>query len=109
MNCSYFRLGQEADEKDAEEIIEMATKASVSDQQKQVQDNVHDQIKILCGAMDEVLIPDSNDVDVVNHSSPLPDSSSHRSGLSFAVGGASRSSNQPGMRSTKLKVIFHFF
>ncbi|XP_061362691.1 uncharacterized protein LOC133306392 isoform X3 [Gastrolobium bilobum] len=54
---SYNRLGKNADEADAEEIIAIASKASVADQQMQVQENVHSQIKAFCTFMDEVLLP----------------------------------------------------
>jgi hypothetical protein len=37
---SYYRLGENAEEKDAEEIIDLAGKASVAEQQNQVQENV---------------------------------------------------------------------
>jgi hypothetical protein len=50
-------LGKNASEADAEEIIEMASKASVADQQMVVQENVHSQIKAFCTIMDEVLLP----------------------------------------------------
>ncbi|XP_058730245.1 uncharacterized protein LOC131602215 isoform X1 [Vicia villosa] len=53
---SYNRLGKNASETDAEEIIEMASKASVADQHMLVQENVHSQIKTFCTLMDEVLL-----------------------------------------------------
>ncbi|KAK8480520.1 hypothetical protein V6N13_134762 [Hibiscus sabdariffa] len=59
MYTSYNRLGKDAEEADAEEIIDMASKASFADQQLQVQENVHDQIKNFCTAMDEILLPGS--------------------------------------------------
>ncbi|KAF2289365.1 hypothetical protein GH714_035418 [Hevea brasiliensis] len=55
---SYNRLGRKVEEADAEEIIEMASKASVADQQKLVQENIHSQIENFCTAMDEILLPD---------------------------------------------------
>lgn len=54
---SFNRLGNNADEADAEEIIEMASKASFADQQMQVQENVHSQIKAFCTRMNEILLP----------------------------------------------------
>lgn len=59
--CSYNRLGKNADEADAEEIIDMASKASFTDQQMQVQENVHYQIKNVCTVMDEILLPGSGE------------------------------------------------
>ena len=37
----------------------MASKASLADQQSQVQENVHAQVKIFAMSMDEILIPDN--------------------------------------------------
>ncbi|OAY78781.1 hypothetical protein ACMD2_08428 [Ananas comosus] len=81
---SYNRLGKNADEKDADEIIEMGSKASVSDQQRQVQENVHFQIKNISQTMDSILRPDTDR----NTPNSVPDSQngSRRSGLSFAIG-----------------------
>ncbi|CAA6662710.1 unnamed protein product [Spirodela intermedia] len=98
---SYNRLGRNADEKDAEEIIEMAAKASVVDQQKQVHENVHSQIKVLCGAMDDILLPDSDSVPGLDHSSAMSNRSPRRSGLSLAVGRAPRLSQQPVVSPTR--------
>ncbi|MED6195659.1 hypothetical protein PIB30_039995 [Stylosanthes scabra] len=53
---SYNLLGRNAEAADAEEIIEMADKASVDVQQMQVQENVHSQIKSFCTSMDEILL-----------------------------------------------------
>ncbi|CAL0334222.1 unnamed protein product [Lupinus luteus] len=55
---SYNLLGKNADEADAEQIIEMASKSSVEIQQMQVQENVHSQIRTFCTVMDEVLVND---------------------------------------------------
>ena len=37
----------------------MASKASLADQQSQVQENVHAQVKIFVMSMDEILIPNT--------------------------------------------------
>lgn len=63
---SYNRLGKNASEADAEEIIEIATKASVADQQMVVQENVHAQIKAFCTFMDAVFLPDEKKVNDVS-------------------------------------------
>ncbi|KAJ4746951.1 C5orf35 [Rhynchospora pubera] len=90
---SYNRLGENAEEKDAEELIEMATRASVSEQQMQVHENVHFQIKNISQAMDGALVPD------VGPDQPDPSRVSpkepQRKGLSFAVGKGTASSNIP--------------
>ncbi|KAJ0266130.1 hypothetical protein HA466_0001760 [Hirschfeldia incana] len=62
MFTSYNRLGRDAEEADAEEIIEMAGKATLSEQQKQVQENIHYQLENFCASMDEILLPDDNNV-----------------------------------------------
>lgn len=91
---SYNRLGRNADEKDAEEIIDMAGKASLADQQKQVQDNIHSQIKTFSMRMDEILLPDSNSINESAESNSQMNTPS-RSGLSLAVGRMSPSNNNP--------------
>ncbi|ESQ40769.1 hypothetical protein EUTSA_v10013838mg [Eutrema salsugineum] len=60
MFTSYNRLGRDAEEADAEEIIEMAGKATLSEQEKQVQENIHYQLEKFCASMDEILLPDSD-------------------------------------------------
>ncbi|KAJ8539530.1 hypothetical protein K7X08_013782 [Anisodus acutangulus] len=83
---SYNRLGKDADDADAEEIIDMAGKASLADQQKQVQENVHSQITNFCKYMDHILQPDFTVKDKKNTSSSENNSSPRRSGLSLAIG-----------------------
>lgn len=83
---SYNRLGKNADEANVEEIIELAGKTTFADQQIQVHENVHSQLKNFCAFMDEILIPNekmSNDpLGLSKQSSVLP----RRSGLGLAVG-----------------------
>ncbi|CAN8236958.1 unnamed protein product [Cochlearia groenlandica] len=57
-DISYNRLGRDAEEADAEEIIEIAGKSNFSEQQKQVQENIHCQVQNFCSSMDEILLPD---------------------------------------------------
>lgn len=89
---SYYRLGENAEEKDAEEIIDLASKASVDQQQKQVQENVHYQLRSICQAMDSFLHPDSANDPPKDPSEG--DNHSRRSGLSFAVGGVGTANKQ---------------
>lgn len=63
----------------------MASKASLDEQQKQVQDNIHAQISTICTHMDEILLPDAKMPNTVN-SSPERNSAPRRSGLGLAVG-----------------------
>ncbi|KAB2623997.1 hypothetical protein D8674_015657 [Pyrus ussuriensis x Pyrus communis] len=83
---SYNRLGRDADEADVDEIIDMANKASIADQQKQVQENIHLQIKNFCVSMHEVLLPDVKKLNVGTESPKQSNASTRRSGLSFAIG-----------------------
>lgn len=61
-------MGQDAEEADAEEIIEIASKATLSEQQKQVQENIHYQVKNLCSSMDEILLADIDKTKELNES-----------------------------------------
>lgn len=88
---SYNRLGKDADEADVDEIIDMANKASVDDQQKQVQENIHLQIKSFCMSMDELLLPDVKKTNEVSESPKQSNATPQRSGLSLAIG-----RNRPG-------------
>lgn len=88
-------MGSDAEESEIEEIIEMASKASVVDQQKQVQENIHSQIKNFCSSMDKILLPtkEGNELD---EPSAQPTAAPRRSGLSFAVGKVGPPANRPG-------------
>lgn len=79
-------MGKDAIEADAEEIIDMAGKASLADQHKQVQDNVHNQITNFCNYMDHILLPDLNVKDKQDTSSSENSPSPRRSGLGLAIG-----------------------
>ncbi|KAJ8467882.1 hypothetical protein OPV22_030434 [Ensete ventricosum] len=99
---SYNRLGKNAEETDADEIIEMANKASVKDQQKQVQENIHFQIKDMCKIMDEVLRVDNKNIPDPPSSIPCSQNGPRRqSGLSFAIGKGTPSANEPVVPTTQ--------
>lgn len=104
-NFSYNRLGKEADEADAEEIIDMAGKASVFEQQKQVQENIHMQVGAFCKAMDGILLPAKN-VTEPHGQCQQSSNSQRRSGLSFAIGGSSPPSDGPGEFIYLLSLLF---
>lgn len=89
-------MGRDAEEADAEEIIDMASKASLADQQKQVQDNIHSQIKTFCSSMDEILFSGINKSNVSLEPIPQSNAAPRRSGLSLAVGGSGPSDDHPG-------------
>lgn len=90
---SYNRLGSNAEEADAEEIIDLASKASLDDQQKQVQENIHFQVKVFCTAMDDVLLPS---IKKVGERFASGSDSPRRSGLSLAIGKPSSPVQQAG-------------
>ncbi|KAF3964501.1 hypothetical protein CMV_011213 [Castanea mollissima] len=50
----------------------MASKASLADQQGQVQKNVHAQVKIFTMSMDEILIPDNKRIGDAHELPPQP-------------------------------------
>nr|GEW88425.1 hypothetical protein [Tanacetum cinerariifolium] len=83
---SYNRVGKDAEEADVEEIINMASKAALADQERQVQENIHTQITNFCTSMDEILLPDSKSHDEPLRSSQKNDTTPRRSGLSLAIG-----------------------
>ncbi|KAJ8421022.1 hypothetical protein Cgig2_020048 [Carnegiea gigantea] len=93
--ASYNRIGKDADEADIEEIIDMASKAPLADQQTQVQENIHSQTRTFCQLMDEILLPIKN-FDEPHEPGAQVNSAKHRSGLSLAVGSAGHvPSNRP--------------
>ncbi|WVZ22175.1 hypothetical protein V8G54_000719 [Vigna mungo] len=102
---SYNRLGKNADEARTEEIIEMAGKASFADQQMQVQENVHSQIKTFCTFMDEILLPKEKMVNQHEPESTVP----RRSGLSFAVGRSNLVQNKLGEFDPHLLSFLHIY
>ncbi|XP_057477689.1 uncharacterized protein LOC130765310 isoform X1 [Actinidia eriantha] len=98
---SYNRLGRDADETDAEEIINMAGKASLADQQKQVQENIHTQLKMLCKGMDEILLPDTKSINESPESTMRRKTALSRSGLGLAVGRMTPPNKRPDVPDTK--------
>uniref|UniRef100_A0A2N9ET24 SET domain-containing protein n=1 Tax=Fagus sylvatica TaxID=28930 RepID=A0A2N9ET24_FAGSY len=97
---SYNRLGRDAEEADALEIIDMASKASLADQQKQVQENIHAQIKSFSMSMDEILLPDTKRIGEAHELPPQP-TAPRRSGLGFAVGRNAQPTNHPVVPETR--------
>lgn len=89
-------MGKNADEKDAEEIIQIAETASVADQQKQVQENIHSQIKAFWATLDDILRPDLLDSNDDGKPSPQEQGPTRPSGLSFALGGPVARTRIPG-------------
>lgn len=85
-------MGRDAEEADAEEIIEMAAKATLSEQQNQVQENIHYQVENFCSLMDEILLPDINKTEELNESESESRSPPCKSSPSFAIG---RENNDP--------------
>ncbi|KAL3340390.1 hypothetical protein AABB24_028827 [Solanum stoloniferum] len=98
---SYNRLGRNAEEDDAEEIIDMANKASLDDQQKQVHENVHSQVTNFCRYMDDILLLDQKVKDNQAISPATPHSSPRSSCLGLAVGGNSLAQDRIAVPETK--------
>ncbi|XP_049389982.1 uncharacterized protein LOC125854472 [Solanum stenotomum] len=98
---SYNRLGRNAEEADAEEIIDMANKASLDDQQRQVHENVHSQVTNFCSYMDEILLLDQKVKDNQATSPATPHSPPRSSGLGLAVGGNSLAQDRIAVPETK--------
>ncbi|XP_044489495.1 uncharacterized protein LOC123213929 isoform X2 [Mangifera indica] len=98
---SYNRLGRDADETDADEIINMASKASLADQEKQVQENIHSQLEKFCISMNRILLPDTSKESETVESSNQSNSTTRRSGLSFAVGKSGSPADAPVVPETR--------
>ncbi|CAN4115145.1 unnamed protein product [Withania somnifera] len=79
----------------------MASKASLADQQKQVQENVHSQISSFCQYMDHILQPDLTDKVKQGTSSSKNSSSPRHSGLSLAIGRTAPLKDQSDILETK--------
>ncbi|CAL5350653.1 unnamed protein product [Camellia sinensis] len=106
INClflytSYNRLGRNADESDAEAIIDMAGKATFADQQKQVQENIHSQIKTFCASMDEILLPNSKSINESSESTSQRNTAMTRIGLGLglAIGMMSPQNKSPVLKN----------
>ncbi|KAL1553641.1 hypothetical protein AAHA92_14291 [Salvia divinorum] len=101
---SYNRLGKHAEEADADEIIEMGSKANLEEQQKQVQENIHEQISTFCKYMDDILRPDPQMAKP--HNSPSEAKTApRRSGLGLAVGRTTPMDCNPSMVVPETKMI----
>jgi hypothetical protein len=94
---SYNRLGRDAEEADIDEIVEMADKSPISDQEKQVHENIHTQIQTFCKSMDDILL-DSTTKDVPAQEQNI---ATRRSGLSLAVGKTHSIKINPDIQDTK--------
>ncbi|XP_075666291.1 uncharacterized protein LOC142636098 isoform X2 [Castanea sativa] len=108
---SYNRLGRDAEEADAEEIIEMASKAFLADQQKLVQENIHAQIKSFSMSIYEILLPDSKRIGEAYELPPQPTAAPRRSGLGFAVGRHDQPTDHPGTSTNEIETdsLVHFY
>ena len=84
----------------------MASKASLADQQSQVQENVHAQVKIFAMSMDEILIPDTKRIGDAHELPPQPTAAPHWSGLGFAVGKNGQPTDCPGKVQFAIPKLF---
>ena len=67
----------------------MASKASLTNQQKQVQENIHSQIETFCTTMDDIVLPNLQSTEKAHEPIEEKNITSRRSGLSLAVGRSS--------------------
>ncbi|KAM4099887.1 hypothetical protein ACB094_05G026700 [Castanea mollissima] len=79
-------LSKDADEAKAKGFNEMVCKASLTDQQKQVQENIHAQIKSFSMCINEILLPYTKRINEAQELPPQPIAAPCQSGLGFAVG-----------------------
>lgn len=80
------RLGRDADEANVEEFNEMACKVILADQQKQLAENIHAQIKSFSMCINEILLPYTKRINEAQELPPQPIAAPCQSGLGFAVG-----------------------
>ena len=64
----------------------MACKASLADQQKQVQENIHPQIKSFSMCIDEILLLYTERIGQAQELPPQPIFAPYQSGLGFDIG-----------------------
>ena len=74
----------------------MGCKASLADQQKQVRENIHAQIKCFSTCIDEILLPYTKRIGEAQELPPYPRAAPCQSGLDFAVGMYGQPTNCPG-------------
>ncbi|XP_015575424.1 uncharacterized protein LOC8277789 isoform X2 [Ricinus communis] len=79
----------------------MASTSSVTDQQNQVQENIHSQIESFCTSMDEILLPDMMKRNELGEALAQLDPVPRRSGLSLAVGKSTPSTGCPAITETR--------
>ena len=98
-NLNFFLinyLGRDVDEAKAEEFNEMACKASLTYQQKQVQENIHAQIKSFSMCINEILLLDTKRIGEAQELPTQPIAAPCQSGAGFAVGRNGQSTDCPG-------------
>ncbi|KAL0010013.1 hypothetical protein SO802_005121 [Lithocarpus litseifolius] len=91
-----FDALRDVDEAKAEEFNEMACKASLADQQKQVRENNHAQIKSFSTCIDEILLPYTKRIGEAQELPPQPIDAPCQSGLDFAIGRNGQPTIRPG-------------
>ena len=84
----------------------MASKASLADQQNQVQENIHAQIKSFSMFMNEILIPDNKRIGDAHELPPQPIAAPCWSSLSFAIDKNGQPTNHPGKVPFAIRKLF---
>ena len=74
----------------------MACKASLTNQQIQVQENIHAQIKSFSMCINEILLPYTRRIGQAQELPPQPIAAPCQSGLDFAVGRNGQPTDRPG-------------
>ncbi|GAA0185005.1 hypothetical protein LIER_32293 [Lithospermum erythrorhizon] len=99
-NELYCRLGKDASEADAEEIINLAGTASLDDQKIQVQENIHFQINSFCSHIDGLLLPDLKTGEEPLTSLSGNTNTTRKSDLGLAVGGSAKLTDHHALPKT---------
>ncbi|KAF3964503.1 hypothetical protein CMV_011214 [Castanea mollissima] len=81
-----FLYTRDADEANVEEFNEMACKVILADQQKQLAENIHAQIKSFSMCINEILLPYTKRIVEAQELPPQPIATLCQSGLSFDIG-----------------------
>ncbi|KAF3946432.1 hypothetical protein CMV_027300 [Castanea mollissima] len=91
-----FLYTRDADEAKAKEFNEMVCKASLVDQQKQLQENIHAQIKSFFMCINEILLPYTKRIVEAQELPPQPIATPCLSGLGFDIGRNGQPTDCPG-------------
>nr|POE61279.1 polygalacturonase inhibitor [Quercus suber] len=95
-NSSFYIAKRDVDEAKAEQFNEMACKTSLADQQKQLQENIHAQIKSFSLCINEILLLYTKRIAEAQELPPQPIAAPCQSGLGFDIGRNGQPTDPPG-------------